>query len=31
MIDGSEGKLGADGETKILEILAVKLLAVVNC
>ena len=31
MIDRSEGKLGADGKTEILEILIVKLLAVVNC
>jgi hypothetical protein len=26
-----EGKLGADGEAEILEVLAIKLLAIVNC
>jgi hypothetical protein len=31
MINRGEGKLGADGEAKILEVLVVKLLAVVNC
>jgi hypothetical protein len=26
-----EGKLGADGEAEVLEVLVVKLLAIVNC
>ena len=31
MIYGGEGKLGADGEAEVPEILAVKLFAIVNC